>query len=49
MKTLDFKKIHAKGANYWYVVERTPEDVQHNLPTGGEAKSPVKEEPDLPF
>ena len=49
MKTLDFKKIHTKGANYWYVVERTPEDVQHNLPEEEEAKPPVKEEQDLPF
>lgn len=54
MRELDFRQVKASNANYWVVVERTTEEVQHLLPAEAEQADPPGEKPseentELPF
>lgn len=54
MRELGFRQVKASNANYWVVVERTTEEVQHLLPAETEQADPPGEKPseentDLPF
>ena len=58
MRELGFRQVKAANANYWVVVERTAEEVQHLLPDEAEhtgipgaepSETPAKESPGLPF
>ena len=54
MRELGFRQVKASNANYWVVVERTTEEVQHLLPAEAEQANPPGEKPseentELPF
>lgn len=54
MRELGFRQVKASNANYWVVVERTTEEVQHLLPAEAEQADPPGEKPseentELPF
>lgn len=54
MRELGFRQVKASNANYWVVVERTTEEVQHLLPAETEQADPPGEKPseentELPF
>ena len=54
MRELGFRQVRASAANYWVVVERTAEEVQHLLPDEAEQTAPPGEKPsaesyELPF
>lgn len=54
MRELGFRQVKASDANYWVVVERTLEEVQHLLPPEAEQTDPPGEKPSaesfaLPF
>ena len=54
MRELGFRQVKASNANYWVVVERTSEEVQHLLPAKAEQADPPGEKPseentELPF
>jgi len=54
MRELGFRQVKASNANYWVVVERTTEEVQHLLPAEAEQANPLGEKPseentELPF
>ena len=54
MRELAFRQVKASNANYWVVVERTTEEVQHLLPAETEQADPPGEKPseentELPF
>lgn len=54
MRELGFQQVRASNANYWVVVERTVEEVQHLLPAEAEQADPPCGEPSaessgLPF
>lgn len=54
MHELGFRQVKASNANYWVVVERTTEEVQHLLPAEAEQANPPGEKPseentELPF
>lgn len=54
MRELGFRQVKASNANYWVVVERTTEEVQHLLPAEAEQVNPPGEKPseentELPF
>lgn len=54
MRELGFRQVKASNANYWVVVERTTEEVQHLLPAETEQANPPGEKPseentELPF
>ena len=58
MRELGFQQVRAANANYWVVVERTAEEVQHLLPEEAErtdtpcekpSEKPREETPGLPF
>ena len=54
MRELGFQQVKASNANYWVVVERTAEEVQHLLPAGAEQTDPPGGKPSaessgLPF
>ena len=54
MRELGFRQVKASNANYWVVVERTTEEVQHLLPAEAERANPPGEKPseentELPF
>ena len=54
MRELGFQQVRAANANYWVVVERTAEEVQHLLPDEAErtdipCEKPSGESPGLPF
>ena len=54
MRELGFRQVKASNANYWVVVERTTEEVQHLLPAEAEQADPPSEKPseentELPF
>ena len=40
MRELGFRQVKASNANYWVVVERTTEEVQHLLPAETEQADP---------
>ena len=40
MRELGFRQVKASNANYWVVVERTTEEVQHLLPAEAEQANP---------
>ena len=49
MRELGFRQVKASNANYWVVVERTTEEVQHLLPAEAEqAKSLPRRIPNSP-
>lgn len=54
MRELGFRQVKASNANYWVVVERTTEEVQHLLPAEAEQADPPgekssEENTELPF
>lgn len=54
MRELGFRQVKASNANYWVVVERTTEEVQHLLPAEAKQANPPGEKPseentELPF
>lgn len=54
MREPGFRQVKASNANYWVVVERTTEEVQHLLPAEAEQADPPGEKPseentELPF
>lgn len=54
MRELGFRQVKASNANYWVVVKRTTEEVQHLLPAETEQADPPGEKPseentELPF
>ena len=54
MRELGLRQVKASNANYWVVVERTTEEVQHLLPAETEQADPPGEKPseentELPF
>ena len=54
MRELGFRQVKASNANYWVVVKRTTEEVQHLLPAEAEQANPPGEKPseentELPF
>ena len=54
MRELGFRQVKASNANYWVVVGRTTEEVQHLLPAEAEQADPPGEKPseentELPF
>lgn len=54
IRELGFRQVKASNANYWVVVERTTEEVQHLLPAEAEQANPPGEKPseentELPF
>lgn len=54
MRELGFRQVKDSNANYWVVVERTTEEVQHLLPAEAEQADPPGEKPseentELPF
>ena len=54
MRELGFRQVKASNTNYWVVVERTTEEVQHLLPAEAEQADPPGEKPseentELPF
>ena len=54
MRELGFRQVKASNANYWVVVARTTEEVQHLLPAEAEQADPPGEKPseentELPF
>ena len=54
MRELGFRQVKASNANYWVVVERTTEEVQHLPPAEAEQADPPGEKPseentELPF